>query len=71
MVFWMKFYNYTIEVIKISDNNFMIVIFALKLILKKFDDCIINDLTLYHQKPIHFQHKNNERIQYFFPVIYN
>ena len=35
MVFWMKFYNYTIEVIKISNNNLMIVIFTLKSILKK------------------------------------
>ena len=35
MVFWMKFYNYTILVIKISDNNHMIVIFTLKSILKK------------------------------------
>ena len=42
--FWMKFYNYTIEVIKISNNNLMIVIFTLKVILKKSNDCIINDL---------------------------
>ena len=42
--FWMKVYNYTIEVIKISDNNLMIVIFMLKSILKKSNDCIINDL---------------------------
>ena len=44
MVFWMKFYNYTILVIKLSDNNLMIVIFTLKSILKKYNDCIINDL---------------------------
>ena len=44
MVFWMKFYNYTILVIKISDN-LMIVIFTLKInIKKKYNDCIINDL---------------------------
>ena len=44
MVFWMQFYNYTILVIKISDNNLMIVIFTLKSILKKYNDSIINDL---------------------------
>ena len=43
-VFWMKFHNYRILVIKISDNNLMIVIFTLKSILKKCNDCIINDL---------------------------
>ena len=48
MFFWMKFYNYTIEVIKISDNNLMIVIFTLKSTLKKSNDCNINILTLYH-----------------------
>ena len=42
--FWMKFYSNIIEMIKISHNNLMIVIFTLKSIFKKNNDCVINYL---------------------------